>query len=102
MPALSQAKPRISAAFRWTAVVYLRCYTRRVPSLRRTRLLVWLSLGALALGLAAADGSRVRFVFRGEIASVLPAVAERAPTDLPSDTEGAARWTAWVRARDAA
>ena len=73
-----------------------------MPPFRRTPFLVWLPLGALALGLAAADGSRVRFVFRGEIASVLPAVAEHAPADLPSDTEGAARWTAWVRARDAA
>ena len=64
-------------------------------------------LYALALLLAgtvvfAASGPTVRYVFRSELAALLAAVAAHAPADLPSDTAGAARWTEWVRARDAA
>ena len=33
---------------------------------------------------------------------MLAAIAAHAPSDLPSETAGAARWTEWVRARDTA
>ena len=81
-----------------------------MPAPQRTRPLVWLRpASALRAGpvlagtvVFAANGPTVRYVFRSELAAVLAAVAAHAPADLPSDTAGAARWTEWVRARDAA
>jgi len=69
---------------------------------RRPRALFTLLALVAATAIAGVAAPQVRFVFRSEIAPVLPAVSAHTPTDLPSDTEGAARWTGWVRTRDAA